>query len=145
MSRHDQLIMRSRQTPAALRTSTAHAQQLIDELSHTLDQLPAPAPSDAAPDPLPTSRPVAPEYDQVPLSTPAPQPSPQPTSQLPAAPRPGLTPEQKVIRAGAVLGSLITFIGACFGLALAVQTGLLAPAGRAVGALLFALVLLGAG
>ncbi|WKK61465.1 hypothetical protein QYQ98_00730 [Corynebacterium sp. P3-F1] len=56
-----------------------------------------------------------------------------------------MTPEQKVIRAAAVLGSLITFIGACFGVALAIQTGLLAPAGRAVGASLFALVLLGAG
>lgn len=145
MNRHDQLITRSRHTLAALRASTAHAQQLIDELSHTLDQLPAPTPSETAPDPLPTSRPVASEYEQVPLSSPAPQPSPQSPSQLSAAPKPGLTIEQKVVRAAAVLGSLITFIGACFGVALAIQTGLLGSAGRAVGALLFALVLLGAG
>lgn len=145
MNRHDQLITRSRQTLAALRASTAHAQQLIDELSHTLDQLPVPTPSETAPDRLLTSRPVASEYEQAPLSSPAPQPSPQPTSQLPAATGPGLTTEQKAIRAAAVLGSLITFIGACFGVALAIQTGLLGPAGRAVGALLFALVLLGAG
>ena len=58
---------------------------------------------------------------------------------------PPLTTEQKVIRAAAVLGSIITFIGACFGVALAIQSGLLGPIGRTVGAFLLALVLLGIG
>gem|GEM_PF-3607552 len=56
-----------------------------------------------------------------------------------------MTTEQKVVRAAAVLGSIITFIGACFGVALAIQSGLLGPVGRAVGAFLFALILLGVG
>lgn len=56
-----------------------------------------------------------------------------------------MTTEQKVVRGAAVLGSIITFIGACFGVALAIQSGLLGPVGRAVGAFLFALILLGIG
>lgn len=169
MDRHDQLIAQSRQTLAALRSTTAHAQQLIDELTLTLDSLTEPAlepVGSAVPDgasdtatvnpapvhaaaaavpapPAPTQQPVA---AQPRASLPG-HPSPPPSMRDPVVPSPGprWTTEQKVIRAAAVLGSLITFVGACFGVALAIQTGLLGPAGRAIGAFVFALVLLGAG
>lgn len=143
MNRHDQLIAQSRQTLAALRSTTAHAQQLIDELTRTLDQLPSP--SSTAPNAPSSSLSAA---DPAALAAPVPPyPGSRPTN--PAAgrtsPRPSMTTEQKVIRTAAVLGSLITFLGACFGIALAIQTGLLGPTGRAIGAFVFALVLLGAG
>lgn len=169
MNRHDQLIAQSRQTLAALRSTTAHAQQLIDELTLTLDSLTEPAlepVGSAVPDgasdtatvhpalvhaaaaavpapPAPTQQPVA---AQPRASLPG-HPSPPPSMRDPvvSSPGPRWTTEQKVIRAAAVLGSLITFVGACFGVALAIQTGLLGPAGRAIGAFVFALVLLGAG
>lgn len=111
-------------------------------------------PSQQGPRPVP---PVTP--DQQPQQSPPPQgvqlaPQPAPPHSRPPAfvPRqpfkpvtPPLTTEQKVIRAAAVLGSIITFIGACFGVALAIQSGLLGPIGRTVGAFLLALVLLGIG
>lgn len=184
MNRHDQLIAQSRQTLAALRSTTTHAQQLIDDLTRALDQLPSP--SSTAPDPSPaTSTPAAldaPAPSKVPVvpaatasaaapaaieaaaplgqvQLPGPAPHPGPRPPLPpypgthlgkpaaghASPPPLLTTEQKVIRAAAVLGSLITFVGACFGVALAIQTGVLGPAGRAIGAFVFVLLLLGAG
>lgn len=167
MNRHDQLIAQSRQTLGELRATTARAQQLIDDLSHTLDSLTPPsvdpaghAPPDAEPvitpvqpaaaavatPPQPNQPTQPPVSAQPPVSLPG-YPGPPPPMQdwVAASPGPRLSTEQKVIRAAAVLGSLITFIGACFGVALAIQTGLLGPVGRAVGALLFALLLLGVG
>ena len=142
-----------------LRRVTTHSQQLIDDIVHSLAPLnsdpgPVPVPSSA---PAAVSAPAAPPLPQQPQS-PQPQagqPSPYPASPppigptmpvAPSAPRkPNLTPEQKIVRVAAIIGSLITFAGASFGIALAIQTGLLGPVGRAVGALIFGVALLGIG
>lgn len=177
MNKHDQLIAQSKQTIAALRSTTAQAQQLIDDLSHTLNHLECSAHAATAGTTFPGTpsttergggggvggaRPAVSAsppalHSPRPVPNPTPNPAPNPGAFPVAAtvrasgastttpPKPPLTTEQKVIRIAAVLGSLITFVGACFGVALAIQSGLLGPGGRAAGAFIFALVLLGAG
>lgn len=108
---------------------------------------PAPPRQPAPPrGPGPTAGPPPPPFSQStqPVARPG-QPPAFIAQQLPRPVKQPLTTEQKVIRAAAVLGSIITFIGASFGVALAIQSGLLGPVGRAVGALLFVLILLGIG
>nr|VDG63742.1 Predicted membrane protein [Streptococcus thermophilus] len=73
------------------------------------------------------------------------QPLPPHPVAPPAPRKPKLSQEQKIIRAAAIVGSLITFLGASFGIALAIQSGLLGPVGRAIGAFIFGLTLLGIG
>lgn len=224
MNNIDQRIAHIKKTLAELRSTTDHTQQLIDDLSLTLDHLrspgptapvdnrgvsragaprmvPAPAappspmqpnPQPPRPDAYPGPRPMQdltqdpPPPPPVRQDAPPPPPSrphqgpsqgppptrvvqgppPPPVEQQPQPPLPTsqqgpppafvpqgptrplkqpLTTEQKVVRAAAVLGSIITFIGASFGVALAIQSGVLGPVGRAIGAFLFALILLGVG
>lgn len=163
MTRPDHLLRQSRETLAELRSATAHSQKLIDDLTATIINLESTL--GTAPSPLqrPTVMPSAPSAPSVPSLAPGAMPPqfPVPPAPFPPGPyaapihpgpprpvqpsKPRLTTEQKVLRIAAVLGTIITFIGASFGVALAIQSGLLGPVARAILALVFALVLLGVG
>lgn len=139
----DQILADVRRQLGELRASTARSQMLIDDIQATLNHL---SPAPVADVPVPAPAPVL----QQPAMAGAPMP-PQPPHQVqqpqkpPKPPKPKLTTEQQVMRWAAVIGSIITFVGASFGIALAIQTGLLGPVGRVVGAALLAFVLLGVG
>ncbi|GAB3690743.1 hypothetical protein [Corynebacterium nasicanis] len=92
----------------------------------------------------------------VPAPVPAPAPAPVPAQvyerfrprypEKPARPpKPPVPTETKVIRAVAVVGSLITVAGVGLAVALAIQAGLLGPLGRVLLSALLAAALLGAG
>ncbi|MCZ9292929.1 DUF2339 domain-containing protein [Corynebacterium meitnerae] len=139
----DEILTDVRRKLGELRASTARSQMLIDDIQATLNHLsPAPVADVPVPAPAPVLRPPAmagaPMPPQPPHQVQQPQKPPKP-------PKPKLTTEQQVMRWAAVIGSIITFVGASFGIALAIQTGLLGPVGRVVGAALLAFVLLGVG
>jgi len=110
---------------AALADARRSLSQLIDRQS-TPAPVPAPAP---APVPQPAPAPVRPRYPEKPAKP----------------PRPPVPTETKVIRAVAVVGSLITVAGVGLAVALAIQAGLLGPLGRVLLSTLLAVALLGAG
>lgn len=156
----DQLIEDVHRQLSELRESTQHSRALIDEIQSNLNLLSsAPAaetPATETPAPSPEPQPV--QLESAPVSEPAPKPAPAPLAQAggraqkprpwrsrPQSSKPQLSTEQRTLRWAAILGSVITFVGACFGIALAIQSGLLGPAGRATGAALLALILLGIG
>jgi len=82
----------------------------------------------------------------VPPSPPAPQQRPTALYEKPLGPpRPPVPIETKVIRAVAVVGSLITVAGVGLAVALVIQAGLLGPLGRILLSTLLAVALFGAG
>ncbi|MDO5512848.1 DUF2339 domain-containing protein [Corynebacterium sp.] len=93
---------------------------------------------DAA-DPTPAPAPLP---QQVPV---APVPAPAKPARPAKPPKPPVPTETKVIRAVAVVGSLITVAGVGLAVALAIQAGLLGPLGRVLLSTLLAVALLGAG
>ena len=143
----DRIIADVRRQLDELRQSTAHSQMLIDAITSNLNHLsptltgatqPAP-PQPASPQPMPVPQPML--QQELP-------PQRRPLLQRVSASvheRPQLSTEQRIMRWAAIIGSVITFVGACLGIALAIQTGLLGPVGRAVGAALLAVVLLAIG
>lgn len=81
-------------------------------------------------------------------AAPPPAPVPAPPAEPPKPPNPPKPPvpvETKVIRAVAVVGSLITVAGVGLAVALAIQSGLLGPLGRVLLSTLLAVALFGAG
>ena len=81
-------------------------------------------------------------------AAPPPAPVPAPPAEPPKPPKPPKPPvpvETKVIRAVAVVGSLITVAGVGLAVALAIQAGLLGPLGRVLLSTLLAVALFGAG
>ena len=120
----------------------------------TVDR-PAPAPTPTAPAPATpvaqTQEPYAPyaPYTQGPPASPVSAAPPTPVApspqKPPAPPKPPVPTETKVIRAIAVVGSLITVAGVGLAVALAIQNGLLGPLGRVLLSVLLAVTLLGAG
>lgn len=81
-------------------------------------------------------------------AAPPPAPAPTPPAEPPKPPTPPKPPvpvETKVIRAVAVVGSLITVAGVGLAVALAIQAGLLGPLGRVLLSTLLAVALFGAG
>lgn len=154
----EQILAHVHRQLGELRASTAHSQKLIDDIQATLNHLsqvnPASAVGMAAPAPPPVGAPLPPQQPQPQFGPPPqfsapPQPgqAPPPREPLltPHPPKPKLTTEQQVMRWAAVVGSIITFVGVSFGIGLAIQTGLLGPVGRMVGAALLALILLAVG
>ena len=151
MSYHrEQIIDDVRRQLDELRASTKHSQMLIDAITSNLNTLspnPATAPPPVAPRAAAAPQP-APTVPQTTLRQPLPQlmpPEAPPPHLAPMPQKPRLSTEQRILRWAAIIGSIITFVGACFGIALAIQTGLLGPVGRAVGAALLAAILLGVG
>ncbi|QGU04497.1 DUF2339 domain-containing protein [Corynebacterium comes] len=71
--------------------------------------------------------------------------SPIPPAKPPKPAKPPVPTETKVIRAIAVVGSLITVAGVALAVTLAIQAGLLGPLGRVLLSVLLAVALLGAG
>lgn len=161
----DRILADVRRQLGELRESTARSQMLVGDIQASLNRLtPGPAESGVpapqtqqAPQPVmaqPTIQTASPGTMPQHPAQPAPL-HPQPQSQMqsqpkqpvvpPKSPKPKLSTEQLVLRWAAIIGSIITFVGACFGIALAIQTGLLGPAGRVVGAALLAFILLGVG
>ncbi len=136
----DEILTDVRRKLGELRASTARSQMLIDDIQATLNHL-SPAPVADVPVPAPAPVLQQPAMAGAPMPPQPPQKPPKP----PKPPKPKLTTEQQVMRWAAVIGSIITFVGASFGIALAIQTGLFGPVGRVVGAALLAFVLLGVG
>lgn len=161
------------QQPANLELRTAvaklsAAEHAIADARRILEQLgadavaPAPAPGGTVtgpqphPEPMSGLEPEAPQPVSAPLTNPYaaaavtqfPAPAQwrsRPAPRTPAADKPALTLEQKVIRGIAVGGALITIIGVGLLIALAIQNGWLGPLGRVIGTAVFGAVLLGAG
>ena len=116
----DEILTDVRRKLGELRASTARSQMLIDDIQATLNHL-SPAPVADVPVPAPAPVLQQPAMAGAPMPPQPPQKPPKP----PKPPKPKLTTEQQVMRWAAVIGSIITFVGASFGIALAIQTGLL--------------------
>ena len=147
----EQIIDDVRRQLNELRQRTAHSQMLIDAITSNLNQLtssPAAAPQPAAqpmPQPVPQMTPAPPQPAPIVQQQPPQKPSLLQRVSASVHERPQLSTEQRIMRWAAIIGSVITFVGACLGIALAIQSGLLGPVGRAVGAALLAVILLGIG
>lgn len=147
----EQIIDDVRRQLNELRQRTAHSQMLIDAITSNLNQLtssPAAAPQPAAqpmPQPVPQMTPAPPQPAPIVQQQPPQKPSLRQRVSASMHERPQLSTEQRIMRWAAIIGSVITFVGACLGIALAIQSGLLGPVGRAVGAALLAVILLGIG
>lgn len=153
----DRILADVRRQLGELRESTARSQMLVGDIQASLNRL-TPGPAESGVPAPQTQQAPQPVMAQSPIQQPSPGAMPQhpmppapsqPQSQKPVVPpkppKPKLSTEQLVLRWAAIIGSIITFVGACFGIALAIQTGLLGPAGRVVGAALLAFILLGVG
>ena len=139
----EQIIDDVRRQLNELRQRTAHSQMLIDAITSNLNQLTS-SPS-AAPQPVPQMTPAPPQPAPTVQQQPPQKPSLRQRVSASMHERPQLSTEQRIMRWAAIIGSVITFVGACLGIALAIQSGLLGPVGRAVGAALLAVILLGIG
>lgn len=121
----------------ALRRLEAAEAALADarrSLADILERKPSAPPT---PEPAPVRAPVSPYR---PLHTRTEDPSRPPKPR-----KPPLSTEAKLIRAVAVIGSLITVAGVGLAIALAIQAGLLGPLGRVLLAVLLAVALFSAG
>ncbi len=124
----------------AAEASLADARHSLQTVLNRREAAPVPAtPAPAPPPPVSPARPGQPEARTGLTDT-------SPVSPKPPLPlKPPVPIETKVIRAVAVVGSLITVAGVGLAVALAIQAGLLGPLGRILLSTLLAAALFGAG
>lgn len=139
----------------AAEAALADARRSLDAVL-TRSTAAGPAPPAAVPTGAPPVAPLAGPPVGLPVGSPAPTPvytresflqvhPPQQPPRPVKPPKPPVPTETKVIRAIAVVGSLITVAGVGLAVTLAIQAGLLGPLGRVLLSVLLAAALLGAG